>query len=109
MQAFLKDLTETGNCARKVSGTQGYIFLVLNKNFTEPYLGPLHRSSTFNFLSVKSLQEFFSLEQYQYVKGFQRFHTGVKLRCAPVFPSNFYVLSIYIMTYNNRFVFQTKE
>ena len=35
----------------------------------------------FNVLSVKSLKEFSSLEQYQYLEGFQRFHTGVKLRC----------------------------
>ena len=33
-------------------------------------------------MSVKSLKEFSSLEQFQYVKGFQRFHTGVKLRRA---------------------------
>ena len=49
----------------------------------------------FNFWSVKSLKEFSSLEQYQYAEGF------------PVF--NFYVLSIYIMIYNTRFVFQTKK
>ena len=30
-------------------------------------------------LSVNSRKEFSSLEQCQYVKGFQRFHTGVKL------------------------------
>ena len=49
----------------------------------------------FNFLSEKSLKEFSSLEQYQYAEGF------------PV--CNFYVLCIYIMTYNTRFVFQTKS
>ena len=42
---------------------------------------------------------------YQYVKGCKRFHTGVK----SVSSCNFYVLSIYIMTYNTRFVFQTKK
>ena len=31
------------------------------------------------YLSVNSLKEFTSLEQYQDVQGFQRFHTGVKL------------------------------
>ena len=36
----------------------------------------------FTFSSVKSLKEFSSLEHYQYVKGFQSFHAGVKLRCA---------------------------
>ena len=61
-----------------------HIFPVLNKNSTEPYLGPLHRSytgkkSSFKFLSVKSLKEFSSLKQYEYEEGFQRFHTGVKL------------------------------
>ena len=66
-----------------------HIFPVLNKNCTEPYLGPLRRSfidiflywqkSSFTVLSVNSLKEFSSLEQFQYVKGFQMFHTGVKL------------------------------
>ena len=54
----------------------------------------------FNFLSVKSLKEFSSLEQYQFAEGF------------PVSPCNFYVLSIYTMTYNTLylcFVFQTKS
>ena len=33
-------------------------------------------------MSVKSLKEFSSLEQYEYAEGFQRIHTGVKLRGA---------------------------
>ena len=33
-------------------------------------------------LSVNFLKEFSSLEQYQYVKGFQRFHTSMRLRCS---------------------------
>ena len=54
----------------------------------------------FNFLSVKSLKEFSSLEQYQFAEGF------------PVSPCNFYVLSIYNMTYYTLylcFVFQKKS
>ena len=51
----------------------------------------------FNFLSVKSLKEFSSVEQYQFADVF------------PVSPCNFYVLSIYNMTYNTCFVFQTKS
>ena len=35
--------------------------------------------SLFNVLSVNSLKEFSSLEQYQYEKGFETFQTGVKL------------------------------
>ena len=33
-------------------------------------------------MSVKFLKEYSSMEQYQYVDGFQRFHTGLRLRCA---------------------------
>ena len=51
----------------------------------------------FNFLSIKSLKEFSSLQRYQCAEGF------------PVSLCSFYVLSIYIMTYNSRFVFQTKK
>ena len=48
------------------------------------------------------------MEQYQYVEGFQRLHTGLRLRCAAGLSLQFfYFLSIYIMTYNTRFVFQT--
>ena len=48
------------------------------------------------------------MKQYQYVEGFQMFHTGLRLRCAACPSLQFYFLSIYIMTYNTRFVFQTK-
>ena len=51
----------------------------------------------FNFFSIKSLKEFSSLKRYQCAEGF------------PVSLCNLYVLSIYIMTYNTRFVFQTKK
>ena len=47
------------------------------------------------------------MEQYQYVEGFQRFHTGLKLRCAACLSLS--VLSIYIMTYHTRFVLQAKK
>ena len=42
------------------------------------------------FLIVKSLKEFSLLEQYQNVKGFQRFHTCVKLRCAACLSLQFF-------------------
>ena len=42
------------------------------------YTDKNHRS----IFCVKSLKEFSSLETYQCVKGFQKFNTGVKLRCA---------------------------
>ena len=32
-----------------------------------------------------------------------------KIYVRPVSPCNFYILSLYIMTYKNRFVFQTKK
>ena len=61
-------------------------------------------------MTVKSLKEFSSLKQYQYVKGFQKFHTGVKLRCALCLSLQFLrFLVIYIMAYNTRFVFKTKK
>ena len=37
------------------------------------------QKSSFNVLGVNFLKEFSSLVQYQYVKGFQKFHSGVKL------------------------------
>ena len=40
---------------------------------------------------------------YKVFKGFT-----ARLRCVACFSCNFYFLSIYIMTYNTRFVFQTK-
>ena len=105
-----------------------HFFPVLNICCTEPYLGPVQRSyvylywqshgplipikSSFNFSSVKSLKEYSSIKQYQYVKGFQRFHTGLRLRCAARLPLQFLFLSIYIMTCNTRLpggVFQTKK
>ena len=52
-------------------------------------------------MSVKSLREFSLFEQYQYVKGFQMFHNGVKLRCAACLSLQFLRLNIYIMTYNS--------
>ena len=83
-----------------------YIFPVLNKNCTEPYLGPLHRSyiiflywlkSWQNFLSVK-LKEFSLLEQYQYAKGFGRFHTGVKLSLSLLAIFTFWVFTLWRIT-----------
>ena len=58
------------------------------------YADKNHRSI---FLSVKSLNEFSSLKQYLYVKGFQRFHTGVKLGCATCLSLQFLRFE-YIMT-----------
>ena len=95
-----------------------HIFPVMNKHCTEPYLGPLYTSYIYIytdknhrslFLRVKSLNEFSSLEQYQYVKKvFKGFTPVWSLDVQPVSPCNFYLLSIYIMTYTTRFVFQTK-
>ena len=36
------------------------------------------------------------MEQYQYVEGFQRFHTGLRLPCAACLSLHFFFLSIYI-------------
>ena len=36
------------------------------------------------------------MEQYQYVEGFQRFHTGLRLRCAACLSLQFFFLSIYV-------------
>ena len=98
-----------------------HIFPVMNKHCTEPYLGPLYTSYIYIytdknhrslFLRVKSLNEFSSLEQYQYhqyvKKVFKGFTPVWSLDVQPVSPCNFYLLSVYIMTYNTRFVFQTK-
>ena len=53
-------------------------FPLLNINCTEPYLGPLYieAMSSFKFLTVRSLKEVSSMEQY--IKGFQGF-TPVKM------------------------------
>ena len=75
-----------------------HVFPVLNIYCTEPYLGPLQRSYVYLYwqshgllvpikiivqcFECKSRKEFSSMGQYQYVEGFQRFHTGLKLRCA---------------------------
>ena len=85
-----------------------YIFPVQNKNCTETYLGPLHSrnyiiylywsQSSQNFLNIKSLKEFSSLEQYQYAKGFGRFHTGVKLSLSPLAIFNFWVFTLWRIT-----------
>ena len=54
-----------------------HIFPVMNKHCTEPYLCPPYTSYIYIytdknhrslFLSVKTLNEFSSLEQYQYVR-----------------------------------------
>ena len=65
---------------RRSVAQQCWIRLHSSSNF----VGTTHAQKTTKtyglyFFSVKSLQEF-SLEQYQYVEGFQRFHTGLKLR-----------------------------
>ena len=89
------------------------IFLVLNKNCTEPHLVRYKEAtifilmnSSFNFLSVKSLKEFSSLEQYQYADGFQRLHTGVKLRSSVCLS---FLISSFECLHNTRFVFRTKK
>ena len=69
-------------------------FPLLNINCTEPYLGPLQGRyietiSSFKFLSVRSLKEFSSMEQY--VKGFQSFHAGEDVR--PVTSCKFLLLT----------------
>ena len=80
-----------------------YIFPVQNQNCTETYLGPLHRSyiiylywskSSQNVLNVKSLKEFSLREQYQYVKGFRRFHTGL----SPLAIFTFWVFTLWRLT-----------
>ena len=77
-----------------------HIFPVLNIYCTEPYLGPLQRSymdlcwqSHGLLILIKIIVQFFESKIPERVlptgaisicrsKGFQRFHTGVKLRCA---------------------------
>ena len=36
------------------------------------------------------------MEQYQYVEGFQRLHTGLRLRCAACLSLQFFLLFEYI-------------
>ena len=61
------------------------MYFILTESWA-PNTDKNHRSI---FLSVKSLKEFSSMEQYQYVEGFQSFHTGLKLRCAAFRPLQF--------------------
>ena len=66
--------------------------------------------SSFKFLNVKSLKEFSSLEQYHwYVKGFQRFHAGVKLRYSACLSLQFLHFEHLHYDYNTRFVLKTKK
>ena len=90
-----------------------HFFPVLNIYCTEPYLGPVQRSyvylyrqsrgplipikSSFNFSSVKSLKEYSSIKQYQYAEGFQRFHTGLRLRCAACLSLQFFSFWLYTL------------
>ena len=87
-----------------------HFFPVLNIYCTEPYLGPVQRSYVYLYwqshgplIPIKIIVQFFEckIPERVLLKGgksicsrFQRFHTG---------------LSIYIMTYNTRYVFQTKK
>ena len=75
-----------------------HIFPVLNKHCTEPYLGPLYTSYIYIyiyiyiFILIEIIVQFFECKIPERVlltgaisickKGFQGFHTGVKLRCA---------------------------
>ena len=73
-----------------------HFFPVMNICCTEPYLGPVQRSYVYLYwqshgplIPIKIIVQFFEcripervLQQYQYVEGFQRFHTGLRLRCA---------------------------
>ena len=49
------------------------------------------------FFEVKSLKEYFSMEQYQYAEGFQRFHTGLRLKCATCLSLQFFTFWVYTL------------
>ena len=95
-----------------------HIFPVLNKHCTEPYLGPLYTSYIYISIVITIIVQFFECKIPERVlptgaisickKGFQRFHTGVKLRCAACLSLQF--LRFEYLHYDNttRFVFQTK-
>ena len=99
-----------------------HTFPVLNKNCTRLYLGQLHRSYIYIYIftliklivqcfECKFLERVLLIGAISICKRFSK----VSNRCEtkpdvrPVSPCNLYVLSIYIMTYNTRFVFKTKK
>ena len=55
-----------------------HIFPVLNKNCTDPYLGPFHRSYIYIYADKNSWKSSPHWSNINMSKGFQRFHTGVK-------------------------------
>ena len=103
-----------------------HIFPVLNIYCTEPYLGPVQRSCVYLYwqsygllILIKIMVQFFECKIPERVllngaisicRRFSKVsHEFEAKMCGLSPPCNFYVLSIYIMTYNNRFVFQTKN
>ena len=76
-----------------------HIFPVLNIYCTEPYLGPVQRSYVYLYwqshgplIPITIIFQYFELKIPErvllngpisiYVEGFQRFHTGLRLRCS---------------------------
>ena len=103
-----------------------HIFPVLNIYCTEPYIGPLQRSYVHLYwqshgllISIKIIVQCFECKIPErvllngaisicrrFLKVSHRFKAKM---CGLSLLAVFYVLSIYIMTYNTRFVFQTKK
>ena len=76
-----------------------YIFSVMNKNCTEPYLSPLHRSYIMYYILIKITPKCFECKIIErYAKGFRRFHTGVKLSLSPLAIFIFWVLALWLIT-----------
>ena len=96
-----------------------HFFPVLNIYCTEPYLGPVQRSYVYLYwqshgplIPIKIIVQFFEckIPERVLLNGACRKFSKVSHRFVrPVSPCNFYFLSIYIMTYSTRFVFQTKK
>ena len=106
LKMYGMDIFMLKNCTTSVPNTRKQLYVY---KWSLIYLF-FSQKPSFNFLRVKSLTEYSSVEQYRYVEGFQRFHAGLRLSCAACLSLQFfYFLSINLMTCNTRFVFQTKK
>ena len=70
--------TEFLNCLLYKVLLNLHIFPALNKNCTDPYLGPFHRSYIYIYADKNSWKSSPHWSNINMSKGFQRFHTGVK-------------------------------
>ena len=113
------------NCLLYEVRLNSHIFPVLNIYCSEAYLGPLQRSYVFiltescapntdkiivQFFECKIPERVFLNGAISICRRFLKVSHRFKAKmCGLSLLAVFYVLSIYIMTYNTRFVFQTKK